>query len=427
MRVRDLWHDAKTGERTARYGTGLRWQAIWDDPSGRERTRSFERKVQAERHLASAVSDVLQGRWVDPRSGRMTVEQFGSAWLPKQLHLRPNTYRQYETNLRLYVYPAIGHLPLAAVDQAAVQSLFTRLAGGDLAASSIELAHRVTTVLFRAAVAEKRLTADPAAKVNLPEVGDDPVVPLRVEHVRALHDALPPRTAILALLGAGTGLRPSELVGVELDPRRSLDMLRRMVLVRQQLLRRRGGTYLGRPKSRKSVRDVPASRATVGYVAEYLARFPAREVLIEDRTGKTVRSRSALFLVTGPRGHPITASQLQRAFRVAVPVARAAIDAELARQVRARELSEEEAARRRMPDHVVPHTLRHTYASWLIARGVHAKVIQERLGHATIQETMDTYGHLFPDEADRTRDAIDDAWGEDETEPERNEADGAGS
>jgi integrase len=424
VRVRDLWHDARTGERTARYGTGLRWQAIWDDPSGRERTRSFERKVQAERHLASAVSEVLEGRWVDPRSGRMTVEQYGAAWLSKQLHLRPNTRRLYEANLRLYVYPAVGHLPLAAVDQAAVQSLFTRLAGGDLAPSSIALVHRVVTVLFRAAVAERRIISDPAAGVKLPEAGRSPVEPLRVEHVRALHAALPPRLAILAPLGAGTGLRPSELVGVELDPRRSLDMLRRVTLVRHQLLSA-GGLYLGRPKSRMSVRDVPTSRRTLGYVAEYLARFPAREVDLEDRTGRA-RVRPVRLLVTSEDGGPVSASILQRAFREAVPTARAAVAVELARRVRARELSEEEAVRRRLPDHVTPHGLRHTYASWLIARGVHAKVIQERLGHASIQETMDRYGHLFPDEADRTRDAIDDAWGEDGTEPGRNEADGAG-
>ena len=53
------------------------------------------------------------------------------------------------------------------------------------------------------------------------------------------------------------------------------------------------------------------------------------------------------------------------------------------------------------------HDLRHFYASTLIAAGLHPKVIQERLGHATIAETMDTYGHLFPDSEDLGRGAID--------------------
>ena len=42
------------------------------------------------------------------------------------------------------------------------------------------------------------------------------------------------------------------------------------------------------------------------------------------------------------------------------------------------------------------HDLRHTHASLALAAGVHPKVIQERLGHATIAITMDTYSHAIP-------------------------------
>ena len=48
------------------------------------------------------------------------------------------------------------------------------------------------------------------------------------------------------------------------------------------------------------------------------------------------------------------------------------------------------------------HALRHFYASWLINRkedggiGLPPKIVQDRMGHATISQTMDTYGHLFP-------------------------------
>ena len=53
------------------------------------------------------------------------------------------------------------------------------------------------------------------------------------------------------------------------------------------------------------------------------------------------------------------------------------------------------------------HDLRHFYASTLIAARLHPKVIQERLGHATIAETMDVYGHLFPDASEHGRGALD--------------------
>ena len=60
-----------------------------------------------------------------------------------------------------------------------------------------------------------------------------------------------------------------------------------------------------------------------------------------------------------------------------------------------------------LPAWATPHDLRHYYASLLIRSGASVKVVQSRLGHASAKTTLDTYGHLFPDEEDRTRDAID--------------------
>ena len=57
------------------------------------------------------------------------------------------------------------------------------------------------------------------------------------------------------------------------------------------------------------------------------------------------------------------------------------------------------------------HELRHYYASVLIEAGESVKVIQARLGHKSAVETLDTYGHLWPDTEERTRSAIDVALG----------------
>lgn len=60
-----------------------------------------------------------------------------------------------------------------------------------------------------------------------------------------------------------------------------------------------------------------------------------------------------------------------------------------------------------LPSWATFHDLRHFYASLLIARGCSVKVIQRRLGHQSAVETLDTYGHLWPDSDDETRDAVD--------------------
>ncbi len=60
-----------------------------------------------------------------------------------------------------------------------------------------------------------------------------------------------------------------------------------------------------------------------------------------------------------------------------------------------------------IPEWATFHDLRHFYASLLIAKGCSVKAIQKRLGQQPAMETLDTYGHLWPDSDDETRDAVD--------------------
>lgn len=53
------------------------------------------------------------------------------------------------------------------------------------------------------------------------------------------------------------------------------------------------------------------------------------------------------------------------------------------------------------------HDLRHFYASVLIAANLNVKVVQSRLGHTTASETLETYSHLWPDDAELRRGAVE--------------------
>jgi integrase len=158
---------------------------------------------------------------------------------------------------------------------------------------------------------------------------------------------------------AATGLRNGEIGGLTVD---RVDFLRRTVTVDRQLV----GTALreprfGPPKTKASNRVIPVPAALVETMAAHLSEFPS----------ETVVFRTA-------HGSPWTRKTLNGEWRDWLAKAAVAFN---------------------------PHDLRHFYASGLIAAGLSPKVIQARLGHATITETMDTYGHLWPDDEDRTRDA----------------------
>ncbi len=57
------------------------------------------------------------------------------------------------------------------------------------------------------------------------------------------------------------------------------------------------------------------------------------------------------------------------------------------------------------------HDLRHTCATLLLSKGVHAKLVQELLGHSTIAVTLDTYSHVLPGMGDGLADTMDEALG----------------
>lgn len=399
--VRDLWVSSRTKERTPRWGKGLRYQAVWGS-AGRERTKSFARKIDADRHLAVTVTQQLSGAYVDPRSGRITVRQYAASWLAAQLQLRPRSRELYRSHLDVHILPALGDLPIGGVRRSTVQAMVTALAlkrsrksgkgqPRPLAPGTVRSIAKTCSILFRAAVDDQVIAATPCVKLKLPEKAASRAVTLTVAQVEAIAAELPPHLAAFALVGAGCGLRPGELFGLELDPVHGLDMLGRRVRVRQQLQTESGAPpYIGPPKTPASVRDVPLGDEALEALAGHLAAFPPVPVEVVDTTsGQPVR-RTARLVFRTAAGLPIRRTAFSKIWTAAV--------------VRVR------AAGVELPARVTPHSLRHTYVSLLIADGAHPKSIQQLVGHKGITETMDTYGHLFPDQHDSTRAAIDRAF-----------------
>jgi len=195
-------------------------------------------------------------------------------------------------------------------------------------------------------------------------------VPLTVEQVGSLLEVVDPRYRAVVAVGAGVGLRLSEVLG--LRPAR-VDFLRRRVDVReQQVLPTGRPPELGPLKTAASERTVPLPSTVADELVSHMARYPAApgvDLLFTSASGGAVR-RTAFHET--PWVNAVRAAGLPPGTRF--------------------------------------HDLRHTYASLLIAAGEHPKVIQSRLGHSSITETMDVYGHLWPSAEEATRAAVDAAF-----------------
>jgi len=72
------------------------WRARYRDPSGREHSQHFDRKLDAERWQASVQIAQARGEWLDPHRARVRVGEWATTWLAGQVQLKPSTRARYE-------------------------------------------------------------------------------------------------------------------------------------------------------------------------------------------------------------------------------------------------------------------------------------------------------------------------------------------
>jgi integrase len=132
---------------------------------------------------------------------------------------------------------------------------------------------REITSGLKSAVRDRRLVANPCVGVRLPEVHKARVRPLPTASVTALRDAMPCRWRAAVVLGAGTGVRQGEMLGLTVD---RIDFLRRQMVVDRQLINLPGrAPCLAPVKTRASVRTIPLPQTVVDALAGHLSAFPA--------------------------------------------------------------------------------------------------------------------------------------------------------
>ena len=123
--VEDRWRRAD-GKPTARAGTGLRWMARYVDDEGRERTRSFGRKVDAQSWLDEQTAAIVTGTHVSPRHARMTVNEWCDQWIKAYEVHRASTVRQAKTHI-VHIKAEFGSRPLAEIRPSEVKVWIAKL------------------------------------------------------------------------------------------------------------------------------------------------------------------------------------------------------------------------------------------------------------------------------------------------------------
>jgi integrase len=347
---------------------GSTWTVVFDEPRahGRRRQRSkggFRTRKDAERYLREQLVSLDARTYVPPR--KLTVATYlAEHWLPA-MHargLRPSTLARYESHTRCAINPTLGGLPLQALMPAHLNKLYSDLRAAGRAPKTIRNVHGVLSKALADAERWGLVGRNPARLANVPAVTRPRLQVWSPDQTRTFLQAVAGDRLFAAwLLAATTGMRRGELLGLRwMD----VDLDSGAVRVAQARVRAGNRVVAGEPKTARGRRTIALDPATTAALRQHRRR-QAEERLLADPSYV-----DSGLVFTMPDGSPIHPNRFSLWFRT-----------------RARAAS--------LPA-IRLHDMRHSYATAGLAAGVPPKVMSERLGHATVAFTLDTYTSALP-------------------------------
>lgn len=344
----------------------------YDPVTGKLKRKSFYGKTRKEvaDKIAQALQEVRTGVFVEP-----TQTSFGE-WLDKWLtgykkgQLKQSTYQGYEILINVHIKPALGKIPMAKLQAHMLQAFYNeklekgRADGkGSLSTRMVRYMHAIIRQALQQAVKEGLLSRNVADATSPPAVKNKQMRPLTEDELLAFFDAAKDDRLFAAyVVAATTGLRRGELLGLCWD---CVDLDNGVITVQRELLALKDGLVLEETtKSKSGRRCIVLTDDAIRELKAYRKRQAKEKLLF----GEAYQDHGLVFCKED--GTPIDPRVFTKHFQ------RILVKAGLPK--------------------VRLHDLRHTHASLLLARGVHPKVVQERLGHSSITMTLDLYSHLVP-------------------------------
>lgn len=342
------------------HGVKARWRVRWVK-GGREYTKVFARKPDAQKHLNSILKNLDT-----PELPEGSFSELAEKWLATKAHRKPTTLAGYNSILKNLALPRWRDVPVAEIDYESYTEWLGKIAengsqrGGKLSPSRIIQTHQLMGAVLSYGVKTGRLNNNVALQLKRSE---DLPIPVEGERRYLTHDELitlannVPGFQTLTLILGYCGIRFGEAAAL-----RAKHVGDRELTIRSS-----------------------ASYATgKGIVETATKTYRTRQVPVPDPVWDllVVPKNPNDLLFPGKKGF-LPIEEYRNAF--------------------------DKGCKLSNIEGLTPHGLRHTCASLAISAGANVKVVQRLLGHATAAMTLDRYGHLLDDDLERVSAALSSA------------------
>ncbi|MHB0876907.1 MAG: site-specific integrase [Anaerolineae bacterium] len=317
-------------------------------------------------------------------TSRTTLAEYLERWLTDYADTKsPKTQDRYQQVIDSYVIPHLGKVRLDRLAPMHFVGLQSKLretdrkdGKGKLSAQTILHVHRVLHVALRCAVEWRLMAANPMDGVKAPRPERQQMRCFDVAEARRFLDGCAAEGAKWHALFAAlllTGARPGELKALRWE---DVDLAAGVLHIQRHVQRINGrGFVLGDTKTAGSRRSL----AIGGDLMALLRKHRAEQNVARLRLGPEWQDNGLIF--------PSETGNY--------------LDQEQVRDVFARVCARAQLPRIRVYD------LRHTSATLLLSTGVDLKTVSERLGHASPNLVLSTYGHTLPGAQTRASEALE--------------------
>lgn len=349
-------------------GRQRRPSMTWEPPAG-----MTERKAEKEAQRQALAFEQQIGSGI-LNDGRIRLKEFSERWMNEfvENHLKKKTAHGYRQCLDRIV-SALGHIQLCELRTGHINHFYANLqedginahTGGKLSANSVLAHHRCLSSMLSKAVKWGYIPYNPATNAELPRKQNQEAAYLDEKEARSLlerlqNEPIKYRAAITFDLLAG--LRRGELLGISWD---AVDFENQTVSILQTLnYTPEDGTYFDTPKNKSSKRPLKISRLALDLL-EQLRQWQTEQA---EKLGDVWDNANNLVF-TNDCGGPIHPDTLTKWFT--------------------------HFCKRADLKQVHVHSLRHTFASLMIADGTPLVVVSRRLGHAQVSTTANIYSHVI--------------------------------
>lgn len=335
--------------------------------------QTFKKQKEAQKALTDLLYQINNNTFVDP--GKITFGEYLERWLqdycvPK---LAPKTFKRYEEIIKLHVKPEIGNILLSKLSPINIQSYYTKaLTQGrignkyrdkkGLSPTTVLQHHRIIHKALEQALKWQLVSRNVADAVEPPKKQKAEISVIEYSTFKTILNLIQEKYPVawlpIVILGA-TGIRRAEACGIRWQ---DVSIKKGTICITKQIQRIDGELILRDTKNKKG-RTIPIPT----YLVDILKKHKVRQ---NEKILRSEEYQNNDLVCCWDDGRTIDPDYLTKVF-INKACKKLGISARL-------------------------HDLRHSFATFLLGKNVHPKIVQELLGHSSITITLDTYSHVIP-------------------------------